>query len=343
MRANVSGAEKKAVAQNIIKTLNETEAKPRQQIRAIVDQCGIEFAQALLQETLQIEANGGMMLSDNSRRRTIGGVFFHLARQKMPREIVKAIFPQFARQKPTKGKAQPQPIVPVLPAFKWQDRNDILKPLLDEQGVLSTVKVTLIGRPGQINTSRKDLVITTMSHIAKSPTLPKGVPPPPDKPTLYTVYISAKQWNKVEEAITNPDDALIIEGTCAYDDEIGSIAVFTSNVTTKLTEAKKRQQKEGTAGIEQKNAESPAPTKVAPPLPKPAAIPPPVPAPTLPNAPLDVNQKLSELYASASLFRQKIANIQAKPAGQQFGLEMTQKLLKNVENEIAALEKKYTE
>ena len=38
---------------------------------------------------------------------------------------------------------------------------------------------------------------------------------------------------------------------------------------------------------------------------------------------------------------QKLAVIEAKPAGQQFGLEMTQKLLKNVEEEISTLEAQY--
>ena len=64
-------------------------------------------------------------------------------------------------------------------------------------------------------------------------------------------------------------------------------------------------------------------------------------APLNPNLPPDVARKLNELRSSASLFRQKVATIQGKPVGQQFGLEMTQKLLKNVEDEIAALEKKH--
>jgi len=57
--------------------------------------------------------------------------------------------------------------------------------------------------------------------------------------------------------------------------------------------------------------------------------------------PAPVHQKLTELYASASLFRQKIASLQSKPTGQQFGLELTQKLLKQVEDEIAGIEKQY--
>lgn len=53
-------------------------------------------------------------------------------------------------------------------------------------------------------------------------------------------------------------------------------------------------------------------------------------------------KKLTSLYAAAELYRQKIAAIEAKPADQRFGLEMMQKLLKNTEDEIATLEKKYS-
>jgi hypothetical protein len=327
----VSEAEKLALAQQISEALGENEEQPRRQISEIVEHCGVEFAQSLLQETLETEANGGLMLPDQTRRRTVGGVFFYLARGKMPREIVKRVFPHYFKQK-QKGDKTAQPIVP---AFKWTERVEIVKALRDETGVLNTVKITLIGRPGKIDTSRKDLVITTMSHTAKSPTLPKGVPTPPDTPTLYTVYIAAKQWRKIETAIADAEDALIIEGTCAFDDQIGGMAVFALNVTTKQTEAKKRQQQREAAP----EAQQPPTTQAS--TPEPVQPPPPAPRSALPNAPADVSQKLSGLYASASLFRQKIVAIQAKPAGQQSGLEMTQKLLKNVENEIAELEKKY--
>jgi hypothetical protein len=328
---SVSQEEKQIAAQQIAEALGETEEQPRRQINDIVELCGIEFAQSMLQATLEAEASGGLMLADNSRRRTPGGVFFYLARGKMEKDIARRIFPQYFKAK-AKTEKPPEPL---LPPFVWDERIDLIKPLLDERGVLNTVKVTLIGRPGKVDTSRRDLVVTTVNYVPKSATLPKGLPPLPDKPTLYTVYIAAKQWRKVEDAIRTPDDALIIEGTCVYDDAVGGMAVFAMSVTTKALEAKKRQQQKDT--VPQSSQASTPPVEAAP-QPPPA---PNVPLPSLPNAPADAVQKLSELYASASLFRQKIATIQAKPVGQQSGLEMTQKLLKNVENEIAALEKKY--
>ena len=69
-----------------------------------------------------------------------------------------------------------------------------------------------------------------------------------------------------------------------------------------------------------------------------AAAPPPI----VDGAAPDDAQKLRELYASAALFRQKLATIEAKPEDQRFGLEMTRKLLHTLETEIAALTSKYS-
>jgi hypothetical protein len=110
-------------------------------------------------------------------------------------------------------------------------------------------------------------------------------------------------------------------------------AAATQKQTEPLTQPEKPVKPEGKAKksrIAEALAALPA-QSVAPAVQTPSGFPP------------DAAQKLNELYASASLYRQKMATLQAKPAGQQFGLEMTQKLLKNVEDEIAALEKKYAQ
>ncbi len=60
------------------------------------------------------------------------------------------------------------------------------------------------------------------------------MPTPPPTPTAYTVYIAPKQWHKVADALRNPDDILIIEGFPAYDPALEAIAVYATNVTTKL-------------------------------------------------------------------------------------------------------------
>jgi hypothetical protein len=80
--------------QTIVTALNETDDRPRSQIAAIVQALGEEAALAVLVEANAIERNGGMMLPDQSRRRTPGGVFFALARKRLSPEDREAIFPK---------------------------------------------------------------------------------------------------------------------------------------------------------------------------------------------------------------------------------------------------------
>ena len=72
------------------------------------------------------------------------------------------------------------------------------------------MKATIVGRPSQI-VERQGVVILAL-RSTKPPTLPKGLPPLPNAPTNYMVFVAHKQWNKVREAMQQPDDALIVEG-----------------------------------------------------------------------------------------------------------------------------------
>ena len=54
--------------------------------------CGTNFAEALLKETEEVEANGGLMTIDGERRRTKGGVFFYLARFRMPGAMRRIVY-----------------------------------------------------------------------------------------------------------------------------------------------------------------------------------------------------------------------------------------------------------
>lgn len=76
----------------IAATLRETEELPRSQIEKIVKVLGPEASLALLAEVERIEESGGLLVPDGGRRRTPGGVFFHLARQKLPRPHRYSIF-----------------------------------------------------------------------------------------------------------------------------------------------------------------------------------------------------------------------------------------------------------
>lgn len=339
----------------IVDILGEKDDMARGQIFRTLLYCGIEFGLDMLDKAIAVQADGGLMVQDGSRPRTFGGTYFVIARDEMTFEQRGWVyhFPNHARKEKEKQS--------VINLELWNNRLPLLEGLQEERGVAKTVKVTIIGRPGKIEV-RPDVVITTMEYAARNIVLPKGVPPIPETPTVYTIYISAKQWRKVEERIADPNDMLIIEGITAFDPESGTMSIHATGVTTKGAEAHKREFQRANRqpnAVEQEGAGAPAdapqtdaPQAEARPVPvekpkkpkaEPAAKPSEAAAKTgaFSSLPPHIAQKLNELYSSAAVFRQKLAAIQAKPAGQQFGLEMTQKLLKNVEDEIANLEKQY--
>ena len=347
-------------AKELAALLGETDPVPIKQVRRIVHICGIDFARELYQATAVIEDQGGIMLPDNTRRRTRGGVFFYLVRKKADEQLRQIIFPTYKNLKPSKDK----PALGV-PLMTWDERIAIVQTLQSVQGEIKSMKIVLTGRPGSVE-KRPEVVITTMSDIAISPGLPRGIPTPPTVPTVYAVYMSPKQWEKIEESLADPADIMTVEGVCAFDPETNGMAVFANTVHSAFVDAKIREEQKAAAAQAKPAKVNPpkapkaasdgaAPTAKAASSTQPQAKsgqksrigsiqPEPVvaaTAPLNPNLPPDVARKLNELQASASLFRQKVATIQGKPPGQQFGLEMTQKLLKNVEDEIATLEKKY--
>jgi len=101
------------------------------------------------------------------------------------------------------------------------------------------VKVTIIGQPGEI-VERQGVIILAMKG-ATVPSLPKGLPAPPDQPTNYLVFVSQKQWKRVAEALQNPEDKLIIEGYPVHHPRFAGITVYATQVTTKLLQAARRQ------------------------------------------------------------------------------------------------------
>ena len=311
------------IADEIADALDEKQYGPRKLVRDVVDQCGADFAREVLRDTEEVMHAGGMLTNAGDRLRTKGGIFFYLARGRMTDETREAIFPPRIVRDRRKEQVQ----TAHLPDFDWSQRAEVLNTLLTEQGEVKSVNITLIGHPGKIET-RKDVVITTMTHTGGVSTLPRGVPSLPESPTVYTVYISLRQWNRIAETVQNtPEDPLIVEGVCAYDPELQAIAIHTTYVTTKALEIEKR--------IQQDAAQS----TPASPAPSPAAVD--SPSFEIPDGvPADVAQKLRDLHSAADLYRQKIATLEAKPEDQRFGLEMTQKLLGNVENEITSLGEK---
>ena len=231
-----------AITQEIAQALGETEPKPISQIAHLTGLLGAEQVQALLTETQQIEASGGEMLPDGSRRRTPGGVFFQLARKRLTKKQRRQVFGSVKRQKPSTPTGAESPLsTQPSPRITWTERGPLISEARTAPGALKTVKVTLIGRPSK-TVERNEFTLLLMNHAGPLPSLPKGMPVPAKVPeTSYVIYIGAKQWKTVKEALQNPDDALIVEGTQFYDQEYEAIAVFATNTTTKLLQQAKRQ------------------------------------------------------------------------------------------------------
>lgn len=243
------------VATMIADHLGEKEETARQEILRIVKALGRTQSRTFLSYALQMEEHGGMMTANGSRRRTVGGIFFHLAytmgKPKQGMVLQKPVSnrtPKKERKKnPELGTPRPeatpkakQPAPQPAIAFTWDERLAAIQEAETEKGT-ATVKITLVGRPGKI-VDRGQCIVTVMED-SKAPSLPKGLPIPTSAPTKYAVYVSAKQWAKVKDAIADPEDVLIIEGFPKTDPEVTAIAVFTTNVTTKKLQAAQRKQK----------------------------------------------------------------------------------------------------
>ncbi len=120
----------------------------------------------------------------------------------------------------------------------WDEIDPIIAELTANVGAASTVKMTLVGRPHQV-VERQGVVILAL-RSTKPPTLPKGLPPLPTTPTTYMIVVQQKQWNKVREAMEQPDDTLIVEGYGVHAPRFAGITVYATQVTMKMLQAAKR-------------------------------------------------------------------------------------------------------
>jgi len=102
------------------------------------------------------------------------------------------------------------------------------------------MKISIVGRPGKVVKS-EHVIVTAMSQ-SKPPNLPSDLPQPMNHSTNYVLYITPKQWNKVDEAIVDPDDKLIVEGYPFFDKEKQVLSVFVTRTTTKALETIRREQ-----------------------------------------------------------------------------------------------------
>jgi hypothetical protein len=187
--------------------LAEVLQEPKRTLLAkVLHTLGTDRVTAILTDTLQCEANGGMRTKDGIRRRTPGGVFFQLVKERTTKDERRRLFPYAAPQ----GQQQPQR-PPT--ALTWSEANTLMQMLASAPpGEARTMKLTLIGRPGKVET-RGQAVVFRMQ--GKPPgALPRGLPPvPAQTPLTWNVMVALRQWNRVKDSLsTNQEDQLIIEG-----------------------------------------------------------------------------------------------------------------------------------
>ncbi len=219
--------------------LGETDSKPVNLIKRIIQKCGVEQTQAWVAETLKIEEQGGLMIERLDRRRTTGGVFFYISKMAMPPEIMNEIFPRDLWGKKKKAAkaggqkpASAQPPVEDYKPFDWEHRAEEVQELLREEGgKVSSVKVVVVGRPDSVKINVNEVTLT-MKRNFQLTHIPKGVPRPPVFATVTTVYVPLKMWNKVQEALKDPEDRLVVEGFVAIEANKPGYSVYGTLVTT---------------------------------------------------------------------------------------------------------------
>ncbi len=321
--------EKPTIAQEaatiLAEKLDETSKAALKQIEDVLNICGEDFAHETLEETLKTVADGGMLTLKGDRKRTTGGVFFALAKDKMTAEQRALIFPQKSwRQMRESQRNKIRENI-----MDYANRGQVIK-RIKSKGEIVDVRVKLIGYPGDIR-RQGETIVMQMEHLGGGASLPLGVPDIPDTPTLYTVYIANQQWKRVQKSFGKDEDDnwLVVEGVCTFDPDLNGIAVFATGL--KVQRAKNKQKTNKSVTKPSKTDITPTPPLVVEPLKMeiPDGMPP------------SAEKKLRELYTAAEQFRRKIEDLQTRPEDKQTGLSMTQKLLASTERQIENLVKKH--
>ncbi len=301
--------------------LGETAAQPVKQIQQLIEECGLPFVEKIMTQTEATEAAGGLLTHDRKRRRSKGGVFFYLAKGQMDAGPRSKIFPNF-------GKGGDGSIAP--PGIDWNDRIAPMKALRESAGFVSGLTVSLSGRPGKLRIDGSSVMTVIEQRQVKAPPYPKGVPhfdtiKTIEGVTTYYVFMSRRHWKRVEKALEDESDRLLIEGSAVYDGQLEGITILSTRVSTKKLEYQARKAQ---ALAERKAEQKPARSDGTP-----------ADATKLTTLPPEATEKLRSLQSVAEKLRLKLA---AVPEGDKQGrLKITRQLLDQTEKQIANLQRQY--
>jgi PHAX RNA-binding domain len=131
----------------------------------VIEVLGPARAEALLDDTLRLAADGGVLVDNQSRRSTPGGVFFYLTRRTIPAASRRQIFPE----------AMAAPRLAPVPPYQWRDVNEMLGAPAPHPRGEATVKITLIGR--RLVVEARGQAVMFQLKGSPPPSLLKGLPP----------------------------------------------------------------------------------------------------------------------------------------------------------------------
>src|SRR5712691_4131290 len=99
-----------------VDTLAEALQEPKRSLlMKVLRTFGVERTTAILADTLTCEAAGGMLTNDGTRRRTPGGVFFQLVKERATARERRRLFPRpAAPHTQAQQQAQPQALPQIL-------------------------------------------------------------------------------------------------------------------------------------------------------------------------------------------------------------------------------------